>query len=350
MSKYSIELINPAGNLIADLSARASNRKLSKSRNEADKISWTMDLNEFEKYARSTGQDPQDMIIVDQSEVRVKRGNEYLAGGQINYVNANITPDSQTLEIRATGFLNLFQGRFTEVYRRFDDVQATTIAATLINETQALTNGDFGVTIGSLATVGTHDITYRRTNLKNALQNLTDRQFRAFDFEFTHDKIFNTYSAIGSQRPDIIFEYPNNIKSFSVPLDGTGIANQVIALGSGFGEEAQTQSVAEDLGSQANYQLRQKIITPNGVSEQDTLDDYAIAEVAAWAFPFELPTITVDGNLAPFITDYGIGDYIKVIIKKYEWLQHIDRMYRIEKFDLDIDDEDNEQVRLYLSA
>lgn len=349
-SKYSVELVTPAGLLIADLSGRAMNRVLTKSRNEADSISWSLDLNEFERYCRLTGQLPQNVIIVDQTEVRIKRNSEYLSGGQINYCSTAITPDKQTIDIKASGFLNLFKDRYTNVERIFTGVQATTIAATAINETQALTNGNFGITIGTLATVGVHDRTYRRTEIKDLLQNLTRVQTNAFDMEFMYNKVFNTYVSIGSNRPDIIFEYPKNIKSFTIPLDGTGVANEITALGGGFGEEAQTQAIVSDLGSQASYALRQKIITPNGVTEQTNLNDHANAELAAWSFPFELPQITLDGNIAPFITDYGIGDYVRVIIKGYKWLDHVDRTYRIEKFDLKIDNEDNEEVVLYISA
>lgn len=348
--KYTFELVNPDGLLLADLSGRARGRKITKSRNEPDEINWSIDLNEFERYCRLMSQSPQDMLIVGQTEIRVKRGDEYLSGGQVNYIQASIDSQNQTLDVKATGFLNLFKDRYTGVERIFTSVEATMIAATAINESQALTNGDFGITIGLLATVGPHDRTYRRTNLKDLLQNLTTVQTSPFDFEFTYDKTFNTYASIGSNRPDIIFEYPNNIKSLTVPLDGTGIANEVTALGGGFGEEAQTQSIAVDLGSQSNYQLRQKIITPNDVIEQDTLDEYAESEIAAWSFPFELLQITVDGNIAPFITDYGIGDYARVRVKKYDWLSHIDRMYRIEKYNLSVDENDNEEVVLYLSA
>lgn len=349
-SKYSVELITPAGLLLADLSGRARNRRITKSRNEADEINWTLDLNEFQRYATLTKQDATNMLIVDQTEARIRRGLNYLSGGQIAYVQTNIDPTRQEIMIKAHGFLNLFKDRFTAAGRIFTATQATTIASTVINESQALTNGNFGVTIGALATVGVHDRTYRRTNLKDLLQNLTEVQTAAFDFEFTYNKVFNTYAQIGSQRPDVIFEYPGNISSFSIPLDGTGIANEIIALGSGFGEDAQTQMTVDDTASQATYKLRQKVITPNGVTEVGDLTDKANAELAAWSYPFEVPQITIDGNSAPFITDFGIGDYVRVRINNYQWLEHIDRLYRVEKYVLDIDDNDNETIRLYLSV
>ena len=348
-SKYSIELVNSAGTLLADLTGRAMHRRIILSRNEAEDITWRLDLNEFEKYCRDTNQDPRNLLINGSTEVRIKRGQSYLCGGQLNYFTPYVSPKQQYIDIKASGFLNLFQDRFTAASRIFTATQATTIASTVINETQAQTNGDYGVTIGSLATVGLHDRTYQRTNLKNLLQDLTRVQTASFDFQFAYNKVFNTFAQLGSQRPDVIFEYPKNITSFSVPNDATGLANHIIALGSGFGQQAQTQAVVDNTSSQTTYKLREKVITPNGVIDVSTLTDVANAELAAWAFPFELPSITVDGNQAPFVTDYGIGDQVRIRIKNYKMLSHIDGLYRIEKIDLQIDDDDNETINLFVS-
>lgn len=350
-SKYGIEIVNPAGLLLADLTGRATKRSLSLSRNEAEEINWSIDLNDFEQFCRDSKVDPLSILVACSNEVRIKRLGTYLAGGQMVYFETNVDANQQVINVKATGFLNLFKDRYTEELKFYDATQATAIGASLINDSQALPNGSFGVTIGSLATVGLHDRQYDRTNIKSALQDLTTSQVSPFDMEFTYDKVFNTYSQLGTVRPDIIFEYPNNIISFSVPNDGTGIANQIIALGQGFGTEAQSQAISESAGSQATYRLRQKIITSNGTDDSDLgLTDAADRELSAWAFPFEVPTITIDGNVAPFITDYGIGDRIFVRINNYNTLAHINNYFRIERIELDIDEDDNEKVKLYLSA
>ncbi len=168
--------------------------------------------------------------------------------------------------------------------------------------------------------------------------------------DFLYDKTFKTYASIGSNRPDIVFEYPNNILSFRAPVDATGIANRILAFGQGFGTQAQAQYVAESIPSQATYKVREKVITTDAVDNSDNgLTDKANVELAAWAFPFQIPPIVVNGNVAPFITDYGIGDYVRIRLKNFRLLDHIDGLFRIEKFDLDIDDDDNERVTLYVS-
>lgn len=351
-SKYSIELWTAGGQLLADLSGRAKNRQVVKSRNESDDIEWELDLNDFESYCRKTNQDPKSLLIVGQTEVRVKRKGTYIAGGQLDYFDPQVDAQSQVIQLKASGFLDLFKYRYTGTERIFTATEATTIASTLITESQtAETYSDFGVTIGAMATVGNHDRTYQRTNLKDALQNLTKVQTNPFDFEFTADKVFKTYAAIGSNRPDVIFEYPGNIISFDAPVDGTQLANKVIALGAGFGDQAQAQDIEENTASQATYKVREKIITTSATDNTDNgLTDNAVAELAAWAFPFQIPSLVVNGNVAPFIGDYGIGDYIRVNLKNYALLSDIDGMYRLEKYTLNLDDDDNERITLEVSV
>ncbi|MDQ0672933.1 hypothetical protein QFZ36_000494 [Pseudarthrobacter siccitolerans] len=160
--------------MLADLGGRARGRHVALSRNEAEDIRWTLDRNQFHNYCRLAGLDPNALLVSNSTEVRIRRGQTYLCGGKLLKRRKRVTPDSQEIEAKATGFLNLFKRRFTDAERIFTGAQATTIAATLITESQAQgANWDFGVTIGTLATVGTHDRTYLDDEIKDSLQRLT---------------------------------------------------------------------------------------------------------------------------------------------------------------------------------
>lgn len=350
-SKYHFELWSPDGELLADLAGRAQSRRITQSRNEAEDIQWQLDINELEDLCRRMNTTPDALINPGSTEVRIRRGSKYLCGGQITYRDPNISETSQYLDIRATGFLNLFKQRFTDPPERiFSDEQATTIAATLINETQAKGDDwDFGVTIGTLATVGTHDRTYIEDEIKDSLQRLTRVQVAPFDFEFTHDKVFNTYDRLGSDRPDVIFEYPGNIKRLRSPRDATGLANSIRVQGSGSGTTAAARAVRDDTTSQTNYKVREKKLLESSTIEVATLEDDGDAELAGWAFPFEVPIPVVDGNVVPYVTDYGIGDYVKFVSKRYAILSHLNGMFRVEKRVITIDEDDNEEVQLMVT-
>lgn len=354
-SKYAVELVNPAGLLLADLSGRASNRSLSMSRNEAEQINWTLDLNDWEQYCRSINTDPRTLLIPGQTEVRIRRGNKYLCGGQLNYAYPYVSPQSQTLTLKATGFLNLFNDRVTgttnagTVQETWTATDGSLIASGLIMQSQAKTNGDFGITLGTIATTGPLNRNYSSSVIKNSLQDLTTRQSNSLDFNFTYDKKFNTYTAIGNNRPDVLFEYPNNITSIGAPIDATSLQNVILAKGQGNGS-AGAAVEADNISSQLNYKLRENIVLSNANDDSDgSLTDAAQAELAAWAFPFEIPDLNINGNLAPFITDYGIGDRVRVRVKGIQSMAHIDGLYRIEAITLIVDEQDNETITLKVS-
>ncbi len=353
-SRYHFELWSPAGQLLLDLAGRAKNRRIILSRNEAEDVTWQIDLREFERVAGKLGKTPDELLKAGQTEFRVRRGQNYLCGGRIFYRNVRITPDSADIEIRGFGWLQLFAHRYVGFGAPYSFTQkaGNVIAAEMISQSQqGVYMNDFGITIGTLPTLtGTpHDRTYENKQIKEAVKELTQLQSGPFDFEFTHDKVFNTYTSIGSDRPDVVFELPGNIRSLESPLDATRLANEVYFYGAGNGADVQLKAYDSDPNSEITYDVFQKFIQDSSISTQDNADKHVTAEVAAYGWPFEVPSIEVDGNRSPFIGDYGIGDRVNVRVRQVETLAHINGMYRIEKIDLSIDENDNEKVKLYLS-
>lgn len=348
--KYAIEIVDPNGQLVADLSGLAQNIKLIKSRNEADELSFTMNLPAFEKYCKSLFLPPASVLYIDRNEVRLKRNGVYLSGCQINFTNISIDSNQMMLEVRASGFLSLFKYRYTDIERSFSGVEATTVAWTLIDETQSKTNGDFGITQGTMATVGNITRQYSRAEIKTALQDLTNTPLKSFDMEFTYDKVFNTYASIGSVREDIVFEYPNNIIGLTVQNDGTQIGNSILAIGAGFGQLSETFVQDADANSQINYFLREKKILFNASSNEDgSVDDAAEIARLTYSNPITIVGITVDSTRSPYITDFGIGDSLRVRVKGIDMLDYLDGLYPVEKYELTVDNNENETTRIYFT-
>ena len=362
-SKYTIELWDKHGNLLADFSGRATGRRITESRNYPESIEFGLDLNEFEKYCRDSGIDPKQLLITNSTEVRVRRAGTYLAGGQLVYKNVSINAQDQKIEVRVQGFLALFAKRYTgttpagfvsEVYTAAAGTakSRTDLAWTLISASQALTNGSFGITRGLTGGSTTlYDKTYGgRTNIMNALQAMTTYEADPIDIEFTYNKVFNTYAQIGSDRPDIIFEYPGNIRALEVPDDGTDVTNEVIALGQGGADGTQKPAFGVDVSSQTDYQLRQDIVQTNGTDDSNGgITDAAESARDAKSRPLKIPALTINGDVAPFVTDYRIGDRVRVKVNKHPLISDINGVYRVEKRTITIDDNDNEIVKLEVS-
>src|SRR6185503_12075708 len=107
---------------------------------------------------------------------------------------------------------------------------------------------------------------------------------------------------------------------------------------------------AEDTASQATYGLRQGIYQSNATDNSDGgLTNGAEAIKSAKSNPIKIPALVVNGNIAPYVTDYGIGDRVMVKINDHPLINDINGMFRIEKISINIDNDDNETVTLQVS-
>lgn len=355
-SKYAFELFSPNGTLLADLTGRAKNRTFSRIRNEAEDMSFDLDFNDFHDYCSKISVHPRALLIPGQTELRIRRYDKYLVGGQITYAQPSISASDQKITVRASGFLNLLKDRFIP-YTQFLAQDVASMCWQAINTSQSLVDpsgnpvGDFGIRLGTLPSIALSNQTPNRVAIRDFLQKMASDPDNGFDFDFTYNKTLNFYAQMGIDRPEVRFEYPNNIKSFQMPLDATRIANEVIALGSGIGNTIPSTADVPNLASQLTYKLRQDITTVNGDDNSaGGVTAVANAELASWGVPLEMPQLVVDGNKPPFVGSYDVGDYVWVTLGGYKWFDAADGLLRIEKYTVAIDDNDDENVTLYLEA
>jgi hypothetical protein len=345
-----IELVAPDGTALADISGLASGRRWSRRRNNSDYVEFSLSLDAWEAYCEKLGVHPRELLRLSWAEVRLREREAYLVGGRIEWLKTSLS--AGTINVRALGFLDMLKHRRTDALREFDDTEGTEIAWTLIEESQALPNGNLYITQGpNQATAGLHDRTYKRTVIKDALQALTAVQTNPFDFEITPFKEFNTYLKLGSERPDIVFKWGINILSAELTEDTTDLVNDVTALGSGFGDDAQAQVVMSNDASQVDYGLSQEVIMENADdNSRGGLDNEAKRYLAAWSTPVILIDVTVDGGKPPFVTDYGLGDYVQIDLTGHPWLDGIVGMFRIQEQACEISDDGQKTVTLTVSA
>ncbi|HVB24132.1 MAG TPA: hypothetical protein VNG51_19495 [Ktedonobacteraceae bacterium] len=377
-SIYSLELVSPSGNILADLSSRASQRTFTVTRNGADDIQWYLSIDELEDYCRKTYQDPKLLLVTNQTEVRVKRNGTYMAAGQLSYKYGSLAENGSgnLIQLKASGFLNLFTQRFTGPGQIYTNMDASAIAWDLINQSQqgnndptgtlntttgliipgTATSGvpiadwNFGITQGSLATVGPHTRTYQNMAISDALQDFCNVSVGGFDMQFTYNKVFNTFIQLGVQRPDIVLEYPGTIIEADITEDGTQMANLISAQGTGNGTVTQSQYTAPNTGSTANYKVRQSFISPSSLdASDDSLQNYATWNLAQFQVPLVLPSIIYNTHNGPSPTDFSVGDWIHIKIRNHPLYSDVDGMYRTEQIQVTIDESDNEQVTIITS-
>lgn len=353
MQRYAVELWSRGGVLLADVSPFVKNFRYAMQRNEAEDLSFEIDLNSYEELCASIGTNPTAILGAYQTDVKVQRlapdGTwSYLFGAHVGDAPTELGEIDSTIHVNASGYLNLLIDRYVSP-SPFVQVDAVEIAWQLIDETQTQTNGTLGMTQGAQqATTVPRDRAYEpRQNVKEAILNLSRLIDGSFDFRFTHDREFETYSMIGTdQSATLEFVYPQNIVEVRVPRIGRGaLYNKVYGLGSGFGAD-QLASTQGDNTSQLNYGLHERITSFNSVSEQQELDENTLAHLDLHKGLLEIPQMTVSGEDFD-LSSYGIGDRITVRIEDHPYLATVNGVYRIERLEVAVDENEAELVKIY---
>lgn len=342
--KYEFECwIN--GAQVGDITKLMKNRHFDLTRNASESLSFTMSLSAFEAYCASLGAVPQAVLEAYVTDIRVKRNGNYYFGVHVVDMQYNLEEGGITVEVKCTGFLDLFADRY--VTKTYTQVERIAIGLDLINETQDTGNvdDDFGVFPGTqqYSTGLLSDRDYVDQNVRDGLVNLTNLSDGNFDFRFNYDRTIETFAQIGENRPEMKFTYPYNIKSGKVTHTATNLWNYIIALGSGFGEEA-LRTVTADAVSRGNHKTRQKIVSFNSITEQQTLDENAYGYLQKVKDILELPTFNVSGALAN-LDILGIGDRVPVEVVGHTALP-LNGTYRIEKLSVDLDQNDAESIAI----
>jgi len=344
-TKFGVEILDSAGNLVADLTGRVKSRSMRFVRDGVYEASFTMDLDTLEQYCRTINILPISLLSVGQSQVKISRIGIPIFGGQIMFVESSLG-ETRSITVKAVGWLELLTARFTAASVIYTAQDAGSIAKQLIDTNQLLSGGDLGILTSAsyIKASVNRNRTYENKNIKDAIIELSAVK-NGFDFEFTWDKKFYVYyPQMGTTRTEFAFEYPGNIKKLRISDDGKAIVNSVLVRGQGFGD-AQTTTTRTDSGSFTAYKLRQKILDVSDVIELATLQDHGDEVLRVQASPVRILQITLDGNRLPAYGSYQLGD--RVPVRVYGFAAYpIDASYRIDEINIKIDDNDGEEIEL----
>lgn len=342
LSRYTIEIYTPLNVLVADLTGIAQIESIKLARNKAGSCSFRIGLKNLEYLAKALHITVRDLLAINRNEVRVRKGDFVLFGGQINYFESML--EQNMLSVRSVGFWKLFEYAFTgNVVTEYADTDQGEILDDVVS-------GRFGVTTGSITTSITRDRTYPEyKNIKEIGDQLSE-VINGIDFEIDYLKRLNVYYPQGLDKTDdILFIYPGNIKKIKIPTDGTQMLNKVTARGQGFGE-AQSIVVAQSTPHQTYYNIREDVLDLSDVSEVATLTSHAEARLELLKDSLEIPEITIDGNQQPYLGSYWLGDRIKLQVEDFSTYKYLsENVYRIEAITININQNDQEDITLSLS-
>ena len=249
--------------------------------------------------------------------------------------------------IHCYDWLEMFSSRYTANEKIFTNTDAGQIAMTLIDETQALTNGDFGIIEGDIEVTVDRDRTYHNDNIMESIINLS-AVLSGFDFEITNDKIFNVYNLKGEDKTEtVILEYGVNMTEAQIIEDFTSPVNKAIVLGQSTDDlEDLVRVERNDTDLQLENKIREDVLSEMDVSDTITMEskgDALIRKYGTSLFKIDIDLLK-STNIS--LLDFSLGDLIRLIIKY--GIYDIDEGYRIFEWAVEFDNNNAEKINLIL--
>jgi hypothetical protein len=266
------------------------------------------------------------------------------AGEQALRRGGVVKNSSNMVQITSFDWLEQLGARYTDAVRTFADTDAGEIAEALINESQALTNGDFGITIGTIVASKDRDRIYKNQNIMEAIVQLSKCQ-NGFDFEITPDKVFNVYYPRGRDKSltDGIFELGVNIAEVSNIVEDFGQpCNEALVLSTGYGAGDSRRAVP-DTSSQDVIRLRQQPIALQDVVQADTMDDYGLDLVRRQKQPLFAIEFSQTPDTEPTFGSIDLGDTVKIRVKY--GIYDISNAFRVYGWNITLDRQNRETIK-----
>ncbi|MCK5017159.1 MAG: hypothetical protein KAS32_08810 [Candidatus Peribacteraceae bacterium] len=340
-SEWKFKIKNPStGKFIANLT-NARKRWFVERLNDQTEAGFILDADDSKCDATT--------LNIGVNELHIYYGDVLKWAGQLVSARKIASGDDIYWEVRAKDWVSLLSKRFcgVESLREFITTDAGVIAWTLIDETQSLANGDFGITEGVIDVSQTRSPTYDKKNILEAIRELSNigkdgQSNYGFDFEITPLKVFNIhYPYKGTIRNEVVFRYPGNCENFEAFVDSWGIINHEWGLGRHW--TGQTAIVSRsDATSQTTYKRREAIKNYRDMSVLAFLQDMVYQDIQWLKDPATVVKFDTRIEDKTGINDYNVGDGVTVVCDKFsidEWLWIYER--RVE-----IGDSDEVKVRL----
>ena len=250
------------------------------------------------------------------------------------------------IEVHCHSWFEGLYHRYTAQQVRFDQIDAGEIAWDMINTTQSEAHGDMGIVRGNIEETMRRDREYYNQNIGEAIVNLSN-VISGFDFEITDEKEFNVYPVKGQDKSDeIVFELGMNVKEMDIKEDFVNPVNRAIILGEATDESDLQRIERENENFMQTNGLREGLLSEMDIADVRTLEDRGDAMLRKYQLPLTTITMGVLESSAPSITDFELGDLIRVIAEK--GLYNINKEYRVFGYELTLGEKNEEALKLIL--
>lgn len=308
--------------------------------NEPDEIRFKTSSIDLKKYV-----DPVSQLKAGLTEAVLLRNNVKIFTGPIWSITA--TSAEKILNITANDISSYLAQRYVAADTKFTKKRYAYGAWKLIQDAQALTDGNLGITLGLDALTnptGSFSFTKKSgTTLLKAITKLADG-INGFDWEITPERELKMYYPRVQTISNLRLEYPSTIKGYSVQDMGTYVANEVFARGG----NSIVSSVYTDADSKALFGLRQYCASDSSLKSKAKVTAFAKSTLNLRKNPRLIPQLTIDQELInPFVDNLRYGYLIDTYIDD-GWAQFNGTM-RCSGFQLTVGPHGQETFVLYIN-
>jgi hypothetical protein len=311
-------------------------------KNQPDEIRFKVSSQELIKYV-----DPVTQIEAGVTEVMLLRNNIPVFLGPIWTITAG--SKEKYLNCMAQDISSYFKQRIVAADTKFTKKRYAYGAWKLIQDSQALSYGDLGITLGQDApTNPTGSWSYTRksgTKIYDAIDKLSQGA-NGFDWEINTSRQLMLYYPRIQTPSNIILEYGAGgaIRTYSVQQIGTYAANEVFVRGGG----KIVSSTYSDTPSKIKFGLRHWVGSDSSMKSKAKVDAFARSQLTLRKNPRAIPSIVVDTErLNPFEDGVGYGTLFNTTISD-GWVQFQGTM-RCSGFQLTIGKSGQETFVVYVN-
>lgn len=255
---------------------------------------------------------------------------------------------TQTLTFNAREFESYFERRRITTDTAFFGTDQLTAVQTIVNNAQAVTNGNIGIGVGSETSGITIVRTFYGYEYKTVLSAIQDLSKSSTGFDFNiyvyydsngnpakllrlgYPRYGRKYSATSTTVP--VFDLPGNITQYTWPEDGSIAANYLYAIGAGSNPGKLLTTAFDGSKIAAGWPLLEDQANYSDVSDPTLLANLASGQVAVVSYPPTTIKITVPPSLDPIFGSYEVGDDARVRILDDRFTSQLDTVYRIVGF------------------
>lgn len=268
------------------------------------------------------------------------------SGEQATRIGSLDNKKDNWVTVNCYDWLEQLNSRYTADEVTFTGIDAGEIAWQLIDTTQADTDGDFGITEGTIEATQDRDRTYYNQNILDAIINLSN-VINGFDFEINTSRAFNVYGFQGIDQSDtLVLEYGVNVTSIQITEDFSKIVNRAIELGDSGDPMDPLRVERNNSASQTLYKLRENLDNEMTIIEIATLNEKGDSILRKYNEPLISLSMGLIRGKSPTIADFSLGDIVRLKVK--EGFYNIDRVFRIFEWGITFNTDNTETLSLIL--